>query len=279
MAAEESLTLRMRATGARAVKRAVDSVGRSIRDIGRDTRGTRPGIDALGRALTVLSTRAAIGGYELLALGGAAAATLPQIANLAAAMTSLGFLALPIMALVAGAMLAFQDTSGIAGSAASELKQVLDALKTAFRVMVFPGAAAFMRGLSAGLTLLIPVMEQLRLAFTAFGGAIGDALVVAAQGLAGAAPQIATGDQGARRPGRPVARQTIRFHSPGVRHASSALSRRPAAGLQRAFGRRVRREARGKQLRRLVARTWSLRIMLCRGTSTPTGSPWTVTAR
>jgi hypothetical protein len=188
--ATEDLTLLMRARGALRTKKDVDSVGRSVRDTGKDSKKSSRDVTIFTRALTLMTTRAGVAIIVIGALGALMPAIAPAVALLTAGLLALGAVLAPVILVGNGVMQRFKDTAGMAGSAASELTDVLAALKHAWAVAISPAAAIVMRGISNAFAILIPIIEQFKPVLTVFARAMAAALGAAAAGLAVLAPEL-----------------------------------------------------------------------------------------
>lgn len=188
--ADEELTLRMRSRGSREVERDVDRVGRSVRRIGSDSRTGNRNVNLFTRAITVMGTRAGIATFIVLGLGVAVAATSPAIALLTAGLAAAGAVMIPMIGLMLGLIAVFSATKGVAGSAGSELVDVLAEVKAALLDMITPGANLMMRAISNTLVALLPVLHMLKPAFTVLGKAMAQAITVAGNALVAMAPAL-----------------------------------------------------------------------------------------
>lgn len=186
----EDLTLRMRARGGRSTARDIDRVGDAVDRTGKKAKKTSLIVKVYTSALFTLQKRAAMLTIVLGLLSVTLLAVVPAVALLTAGMVALAGVLGPVAALGAGAMYLFAQGAGVAGSAASELTDVLAALKHSALVAIAPGAAVMMRGLSEAIVTLLPMIESLRPAFTELGGAVSRAMQTAATGLAGMGPEF-----------------------------------------------------------------------------------------
>ncbi len=189
--AAEDLTLRMRTAGSRNASRDVDRVSRSVDRVGIGSSRSSKDVGIFVRAINIMRTRAVIATLVVGLLGLAIAAVAPAIVLLTGALIALGALFVPIFLLGMGVMQRFSDTAGIAGSAASELTDVLAAMKTVWNKAISPGAAIVMRGLSKALVTLMPLVEAMRDPLTRFAHAMSGAMQIAAGSFATMGPQIA----------------------------------------------------------------------------------------
>jgi hypothetical protein len=189
--AEETLTLLMRAHGSRTVAREVDRVGRSVRGVG-DVFGI--GTNKVGifeRGIKLLGTRMG----AIIVVAGALTATLGPpllvvLTLLSAALITLAGMAIPIFALVTGAMARFKKQSDLAGSAANALKTRFAAISATFERIVAPGADILMWNLANALRVLQPVLATMRRPLTLFAQYLGMAMQEAAIGVAALGPEF-----------------------------------------------------------------------------------------
>lgn len=188
----EDLMLRMRTKGAPQTKKDVDDVGDSVRGVGTHSKRSSKDVSIFTRALTIMTTRAGIAVVAIGALALIMPALLPSVLLLTAGLLALGAVFAPVFLIGIGVVQRFKDTVGIAGSAASELSDVMAAMKHAFAVAISPAAAIVMRGLANAMAMLVPIVESFRPVFTMFAKFASAALQAFAAGLAVLAPEIAT---------------------------------------------------------------------------------------
>lgn len=186
----QTLTLRMQSRGTRTVKRDVDDVGKGVRRIGKSSKDANKNTGLFARGLSLLGTRMGMVTAAAILLSPAIAASIPAIAVLTSGLLAFGALAIPILAIAAGLMMRYKDTANIAGSAASELADVLANLKHAFNIAISPAAATVMRGASQALLTLLDTVEAFRGPLSVFAGYMAQAMQVVAEGLRDAAPGL-----------------------------------------------------------------------------------------
>lgn len=196
--AEEDLTLRMRAAGAREAEDDVDDVGdavertrKKIRRVNTDARRSAVGVGVFTRAIQVMQTRAIIAAVVVGVLAVGIAAATPAILLFAGALTTAGLIAVPVFLLIAGAVGRFTETVDTAGSAAGQLQNVLKNFSRIWKEVVAPGADIALRGAADALVALMPVVKSLSGPLTTFAGFVSDAMISTAQGLNDLSPQLA----------------------------------------------------------------------------------------
>lgn len=181
----------MRERGSRDVEDGVDRVGRRLRRLSGETKEADRNVNLFSRGLTMLGTRAGM----FAILGAAAVATAgvfsPAVLAMTAGVVAFSAAFAPAIFIAAGVVQRFQDTAGIAGSAASELSDVLFELKHAFNVAVSPAAAIVMRSISEALVMMLEPLQAMRGPLTVFARAMGQAIEGTAAGLVQLAPAMA----------------------------------------------------------------------------------------
>lgn len=195
--AEEDLTLRMRARGARDTARdvervdnAVQGVDRSSKRMGTSTRNVSRDISVFTRALQFMQTRAVVSAVLIGAIGVAAAAATPALALLTAAVVTAGLALAPAFLLGAGAVQMFTAQMDEAGTVAYKLSGLVDRFKTAFSRIVQPGAEKLLSAAVYSLRELLPTFQSLKGPLTTFSGGMAQAVRLTADALGQLGPEM-----------------------------------------------------------------------------------------
>jgi hypothetical protein len=165
-------------------------VGRGVKGVGRAAVVSSVEVSVFTRAIQIMQTRAIIATFVVAGLGVAIAGLLPALALVTAAVIALGAIFLPAFLVGIGVVQRFKDTVNIAGSAASELRDVLNAMKSAWNTAVSPAAAITMRAISDAMVTLLPLVRSMRGPLVVFAEYMGAALRDTASGLAAIGPQL-----------------------------------------------------------------------------------------
>jgi hypothetical protein len=188
----DTLSLRMRAVGGRATRRELDHTARSVRGVGGGAKSANRETSTLAKGMSLLETRMAT--TAIAAIGLTVALGPPMliaIAALAAAAVALGAVFGGAFLLGLAAVQRFKETVGSAGSAAYDLKNTFDGLKTTFAKTFAKPADIAMRAVARGLVALSPLLDALRGPLTRFAREFAGTFGLVAAQVGAMGPQFA----------------------------------------------------------------------------------------
>jgi hypothetical protein len=189
--AADTLTLRMRALGGRSTRRELKATARETRDVGQAARDSSVDLNIMRRAVQLLGTRMGmlviVAGVATVALG---PPMLAAIALLTAAMVALAGVFAGVFLVGAAVVNRFKQTVKSAGSAAYDLKNAFDGVKTSFSKVTAVGADKVLRAVAYAIKRLAPLLDTIAPAFTVLAESVAGAVETIADGLIGAGPQL-----------------------------------------------------------------------------------------
>jgi hypothetical protein len=189
--AADTLTLRMRATGGRSTRRELKATARETRDVGGAARDATRDLGIMDRAMRLLGTRMGmlviVGALLTVTLG---PPMLAAVALLTAAVVTLGGVFAGVFLVGAAVVNRFKQTVGSAGSAAYDLKNAFDGVKTSFSKVTAVGADKVLRAVAYAIKRLAPLLDTIAPAFTVLAESVAGAVETIADGLIGLGPQL-----------------------------------------------------------------------------------------
>jgi hypothetical protein len=189
--AADTLTVRMRATGGRGTRRELKATARDTREVGKAAKKSSEDIGIMDRAMRLLGTRMGmlviVGALLTVTLG---PPMLAAIALLTAAVVTLGGVFAGVFLVGAAVVNRFKQTVGSAGSAAYDLKNAFDGVKTSFSKVTAVGADKVLRAVAYAIKRLAPLLDTIAPAFTVLAESVAGAVETIADGLIGAGPQL-----------------------------------------------------------------------------------------
>jgi hypothetical protein len=189
--AADTLTLRMRALGGRSTRRELKATARETRDVGQAALRSSVDLNIMRRAVQLLGTRmgmlAIVAGVTAVALG---PPLLAALALLTAAMVTLGGVFAGVFLVGAAVVNRFKQTVKSAGSAAYDLKNAFDGVKTSFSKVTAVGADKVLRAVAYAIKRLAPLLDTIAPAFTVLAESVAGAVMTIADGLIGLGPQL-----------------------------------------------------------------------------------------